>query len=58
LPKAKTVLTQSRFQFLETITFPSAQTMAELSATLYQEKQFEDVAYFEPFYLKNFMVNP
>lgn len=58
LPKAKTVLSQPRFQFLESITFPSAQTMAELAATLYQEKQFEDVAYFEPFYLKNFMVNP
>lgn len=58
LPKAKTVLTQGRFQFLESVTFPSAQTMAVLAETLYQEKQFEDVAYFEPFYLKNFMVNP
>ncbi|WP_353086899.1 tRNA (adenosine(37)-N6)-threonylcarbamoyltransferase complex dimerization subunit type 1 TsaB [Flavobacterium sp.] len=58
MPKAKTVLTHPRFQFLESVIFPSAQTMAKLAETLYQEKQFEDVAYFEPFYLKNFMVNP
>ena len=58
LPKAKTVLTHPRFQFLESVVFPSAQTMADLAEALYHEKQFEDVAYFEPFYLKNFMVNP
>ena len=35
--------------------FPSAREMAKLSAIKYQNKTFEDVAYFEPFYLKDFV---
>lgn len=33
----------------------SAQHMSELALVAYTKKQFEDVAYFEPFYLKDFV---
>lgn len=33
----------------------SAKNMVSLSATYFSEKKFEDVAYFEPFYLKEFL---
>jgi len=35
--------------------FPSAKEMAKLSSVKYQNNEFEDVAYFEPFYLKDFI---
>jgi len=35
--------------------FSSATGQIELAYTKFQEKQFEDVAYFEPFYLKDFV---
>jgi tRNA threonylcarbamoyladenosine biosynthesis protein TsaB len=35
--------------------FPTAIAMAPLAETAFQEKRFEDVAYFEPFYLKDFV---
>lgn len=35
--------------------FPSAENMISLSEQAYNNKQFEDVAYFEPFYLKDFI---
>ncbi|ANW94918.1 tRNA threonylcarbamoyladenosine biosynthesis protein TsaB [Wenyingzhuangia fucanilytica] len=38
--------------------FPSAKEMAVLAEEKYQNKSFEDTAYFEPFYLKDFMVTP
>lgn len=34
---------------------PSAKDMITLSEKAYNEKQFEDVAYFEPYYLKDFV---
>ena len=36
-------------------TFPNAAAMAPLAVEAYEKKQFEDVAYFEPFYLKDFI---
>lgn len=36
---------------------PSAQQMCALAYVKFQEKDFEDVAYFEPYYLKDFLVN-
>ncbi|MGY3052207.1 tRNA threonylcarbamoyladenosine biosynthesis protein TsaB [Pedobacter sp. UYEF25] len=36
--------------------FNSAANMARLSEELFLQKNFEDVAYFEPFYLKDFVV--
>lgn len=53
--KAKTVLTKSNFIFHEEIIFPSANEMSELSYKKFQENKLEDVAYFEPYYLKDFM---
>ena len=35
---------------------PSASTMSALSFRLYEKGQFENTAYFEPFYLKDFIV--
>ncbi len=35
--------------------FPLAEAMAEEATRRFDEKQFEDVAYFEPFYLKEFV---
>ncbi|MDI9255791.1 tRNA (adenosine(37)-N6)-threonylcarbamoyltransferase complex dimerization subunit type 1 TsaB [Flavobacterium sedimenticola] len=54
--KCKTVLTRENFVFLPEIVFPSAQHMSAMSYGKYQQQLFEDVAYFEPFYLKDFML--
>jgi tRNA threonylcarbamoyladenosine biosynthesis protein TsaB len=40
--------------FLEKIN-PSAISIGELALNTFEEKRFEDVAYFEPFYLKDFV---
>lgn len=53
--KAKTVLTKSNFVFLDQFIFPSAKQMSALSFQKFQQNNFEDVAYFEPYYLKDFM---
>ncbi len=37
-------------------TFPSAKDMVALSHVAFQNKNFEDLAYFEPYYLKDFIV--
>jgi len=54
--KVKTVLTHEKFVFLENHIFPSAKEMATLSYRLFKQNNFVDVAYFEPFYLKDFML--
>jgi tRNA threonylcarbamoyladenosine biosynthesis protein TsaB len=54
--KCKTVLTKSNFHFVSNIIFPSATEMSFLSHQKFIKQDFEDVAYFEPFYLKDFMV--
>jgi len=53
--KAKTVLTDTNFIFHEEIIYPSANEMSALSYQKFQQNKFEDVAYFEPYYLKDFM---
>jgi tRNA threonylcarbamoyladenosine biosynthesis protein TsaB len=53
--KCKTVLTKNNFHFLPHFVFPSAKEMSELSYEKFTKSDFEDVAYFEPFYLKDFM---
>lgn len=53
--KTKTILTKSNFHFLD-INFPSAKEMAAMSYAKFRNEQFEDVAYFEPYYLKDFVV--
>lgn len=53
--KAKSVLTKSNFIFLDEIVFPSANEMSAISHQKFQNNDFVDVAYFEPYYLKDFM---
>ncbi|AWG20334.1 tRNA (adenosine(37)-N6)-threonylcarbamoyltransferase complex dimerization subunit type 1 TsaB [Flavobacterium faecale] len=54
--KCKTVLTGDKFIFLENIIYPSAREMSILSYELFKNEVTVDVAYFEPFYLKDFMI--
>ncbi len=42
--------------FLDTPILPSARTVGQLASVAFRNGQFEDVATFEPFYLKDFMV--
>jgi len=52
--KCKNVITHSNVVFVDNA-FPSAQEMAAMSFDKYKKNDIEDVAYFEPFYLKDFM---
>jgi len=52
--KCRQVISHPHAFFVEGIE-PSAQHMAHLSEKKYQAGEFEDVAYFEPFYLKDFI---
>ena len=54
--KVKTVLTNQNFIFHDEKVFPSSKEMDCLSFKKLQEKDFVDVAYFEPYYLKDFMI--
>ncbi len=54
--KCAPVLTAANFHFCETIVYPSAKEMVALSYEKYQAKDFVDVAYFEPYYLKDFVM--
>ena len=52
--KCKAILASPQVAYLDDIK-PLAVNMAELAESYYKEKRFEDVAYFEPFYLKEFV---
>ncbi len=54
--KCKTVLTKENFIFLDEIKYPSAKEMSFLSFEKYKKSDTVDVAYFEPYYLKDFMM--
>lgn len=54
--KFKEVLTDAKFYYYPEIEFPSANEMAQVSFQKFQNNQLEDVAYFEPFYLKDFVL--
>lgn len=56
--KCKQVLTKENFVFLEDIKYPSASAMSKISFDKYQKSDTVDVAYFEPYYLKDFMMAP
>ncbi len=56
--KCKAVLTKDNFVFLENVKYPSAQAMSKISFDKYQKSDTVDVAYFEPYYLKDFMIAP
>lgn len=51
--KCRSAITHPNALFCST--FPKASAMAELAGTELKEKRFKDVAYFEPFYLKEFV---
>jgi tRNA threonylcarbamoyladenosine biosynthesis protein TsaB len=54
--KCKTTLVKQNFIFLEDIKYPSADQMSILSYEKFKISDVVDVAYFEPFYLKDFMI--
>jgi len=53
--KLQSVLTGSKFHFHPEAVFPSAREMAPMAEARFLTSTFEDVAYFEPFYLKDFI---
>ncbi|MBA2613711.1 MAG: tRNA (adenosine(37)-N6)-threonylcarbamoyltransferase complex dimerization subunit type 1 TsaB [Bacteroidetes bacterium] len=56
MQKCQEVLGQLKnAEFIDNI-FPSAKNMCDLSYKKYKEEKFEDVAYLEPFYLKDFLI--
>ena len=55
--KCKEIITHKNAVFIDDM-FPSSREMAMLSYHKFKKNDFEDVAYFEPFYLKDFIVIP
>jgi tRNA threonylcarbamoyladenosine biosynthesis protein TsaB len=51
--KCRTLITHPNALFVDHIV-PSAKYMIPLSEAAFEQKRFEDVAYFEPYYLKDF----
>ncbi len=54
--KCKNVLTDKKFIYHENILYPSASEMSEIAFDRFKKSDFKSVAYFEPFYLKDFML--
>lgn len=54
--KAKELYTKDRFVFNDEVVYPSSRQMIDKSYQKFLNNEFEDVAYFEPFYLKEFML--
>lgn len=55
-PKCKEVLQHERFTFYDEAIFPSSKEMIAIAFNKFHNQDFVDVAYFEPFYLKEFML--
>lgn len=53
--KCRDILNHQNANFIKDV-FPSAKEMSKLSFDKFKKNQFEDVAYFEPFYLKDFRI--
>ncbi len=53
--KCKAILSKNKNALFINDVFPSAKNMIVLSEKAFNNKQFEDVPYFEPFYLKDFV---
>ncbi|MBR9853652.1 MAG: tRNA (adenosine(37)-N6)-threonylcarbamoyltransferase complex dimerization subunit type 1 TsaB [Algicola sp.] len=53
--KIRSVLQHPNFIF-DTTVIPSSKDMAVMAFKKFEAKQFEDVAYFEPYYLKDFVL--
>ena len=54
--KCSDILTASNFKYYPEILYPSANQMGEIAYKKFETNQFEDVAYFEPYYLKDFVL--
>ncbi|TNE53574.1 MAG: tRNA (adenosine(37)-N6)-threonylcarbamoyltransferase complex dimerization subunit type 1 TsaB [Bacteroidetes bacterium] len=54
--KLKSIWSEDRWGSIDSKILSSAEGLVTLSFEKYQKGQFEDVAYFEPFYLKDFVV--
>jgi len=54
--KFTSTLTDEKFVFHNEVVYPSANEMSTLSFEKFQNSDFVDVAYFEPFYLKDFLL--
>ena len=54
--KFTNTLTDEKFVFHNEVVYPSANEMSVLSFEKFQNSDFVDVAYFEPFYLKDFLL--
>ena len=52
--KCKEIITHNNARFIDNIK-PFAAGMVAAAEIAFEEKRFEDVAYFEPFYLKQFV---
>ena len=52
--KCKEIINHKNAKFLEGV-YPSAKDLGKLAHAKFMDKDFEDVAYFEPFYLKDFV---
>jgi len=52
--KCKEIISHKNAKFLEGV-YPSAKNLGALANTKFIKKDFEDVAYFEPYYLKDFV---
>ena len=52
--KCKEIINHKNAKFLEGV-YPSAKNLGALANTKFIKKDFEDVAYFEPYYLKEFV---
>ena len=52
--KCKEIISHKNAQFIEGI-YPSAKNLGTLANAKFENKDFEDVAYFDPYYLKDFV---
>ncbi|MDP2161868.1 MAG: tRNA (adenosine(37)-N6)-threonylcarbamoyltransferase complex dimerization subunit type 1 TsaB [Flavobacterium sp.] len=55
--KCEGILNQPQFTILTKANYPSALQMGNLSYAGFNKNEFVDIAYFEPFYLKDFYLN-
>ncbi|WP_372945643.1 tRNA (adenosine(37)-N6)-threonylcarbamoyltransferase complex dimerization subunit type 1 TsaB [Muriicola sp.] len=55
--KCRDFLKHPNFRIVDTLV-PTSTTMCEEAYEKFRGKQFEDVAYFEPYYLKDFILKP
>ena len=52
--KCKQIIQHSNAKFIDGV-YPSSKSMIALAMQKFEKKEFEDIAYFEPYYLKDFV---